>query len=392
VSPKMRFVRHDVTHRRRPSSSSSVRTSREMFAGAASFAGARVGGGVGVARAMPPTPTTRRRDQHRRRRRHARGCRAVGRNGADDGARAPAAPGGYGFSAAGFLFPYHVGAWRALREECGLARDSSEAFAGASAGSLVAALHCCGLTPDDGERILMDILADCRTNGVVGRVGGVLERALRRELPPNAHELCSRGNLFVSVSTIRALSASEREEMKRERREQGKSDASNVMFFTLDGELIDSFDSFDDLVGALLASCHIPLYCGWPARRYRGKWCVDGGWFDLAPVPPNVDNPVRVCGIPLLDAWRKAGEDDGAFAPDARFWAGWGERPLIAPDALGGVPELDYKTTITWALFPAGDEELQQLVRLGREDALRWARANGYVKNVAGESILEGVA
>ena len=223
----------------------------------------------------------------------------------------------------------------------------------------------------------MDILADCRANGVVGRVGAVLERALRRELPANAHELCSRDNLFVSVSTVRALSTHERDDMKRARRARGQSDA-NVPFFTLDGELISAFESFDDLIGALLASCHIPLYCGWPARRYRGKWCVDGGWFDLAPVPPNVDNAVRVCGIPLLDAWRKAGEDDGAFAPDARFWAGWGERPLIAPDAVDGVPELDYKTTITWALFPAGDEELRRLVRLGREDALRWARANGY--------------
>lgn len=37
----------------------------------------------------------------------------------------------------------------------------------------------------------------------------------------------------------------------------------------LDGEIISTFDDFDDLVGALLSSCHIPLYCGWPARNYR---------------------------------------------------------------------------------------------------------------------------
>ena len=37
--------------------------------------------------------------------------------------------------------------------------------AGASAGALVAAMHACGLTPADGRRILMGVLADCRENG-----------------------------------------------------------------------------------------------------------------------------------------------------------------------------------------------------------------------------------
>jgi hypothetical protein len=33
------------------------------------------------------------------------------------------------------------------------------------------------------------------------------------------------------------------------------------------------FDDFEDLIGALLSSCHIPLYCGWPARMYRA-WAL----------------------------------------------------------------------------------------------------------------------
>ena len=77
----------------------------------------------------------------------------------------------------------------------------------------------------------MDVLADCRANGVVGRVGAVLANALRKELPSDAHERCSRGNLFISVSSP----------MMRD----GK--------FALDGELVSAFESFDDLVGALLA-------------------------------------------------------------------------------------------------------------------------------------------
>ena len=307
----------------------------------------------------------------RRRSNTARDARASRRTGEDTESKEEKID-GFGFAAAGFLFPYHVGAWRALRDELDV-MDAESPFAGSSAGALVAVLRACAFTPNDGERILRDILRDLRANGVVGRVGGVLERALRRELPANAHELCSRGKVFVSVSSFRAYSRDERERMRQT--------STSVPFFALEGELISEFSSFDDLIGALLASCHIPLYCGWPARRYRGKWCVDGGWFDLAPVPPNAKNAVRVCGIPLLDAWRQADESDGAFAPDARFWAGWGDRPLIAPDAAGGTPELDYKTTITWALFPASDEDLQRLERLGREDALRWARANGYATN-----------
>ena len=271
---------------------------------------------------------------------------------------------GVGFSAAGFFFPYHVGVWEEL-VALKVMRSDETPCAGASAGSLVAAMHCCGLTPADGKRILMDVLADCRANGVVGRVGAVLENALRKELPSDAHERCSRGNLFISVSSP----------MMRD----GK--------FALDGELVSAFESFDDLVGALLASCHIPLYCGWPARRYRGKWCVDGGWHNLTPTPPGSERSVRVCAFPLLDAWRKAEPGDGkesgdVFAQQASFWAGWGDDDarnlLVAPDAAGGKPEWDYSEAIRFALLPGSNDVLEEMIVMGRMDARRWAKSVGF--------------
>ena len=96
------------------------------------------------------------------------------------------------------IFPYHVGAWQVLRERRLITSDTP--VAGASAGALVAAMHACGIAPDDGNRILLEILRDCRDNGVVGRVGAVLERALRDNLPDDAHVRCSGGKLHVSIT------------------------------------------------------------------------------------------------------------------------------------------------------------------------------------------------
>lgn len=284
---------------------------------------------------------------------------------------------GVGFSAAGFFFPYHVGVWEELID-IGVMRSEETPCAGASAGSLVAALHACGMSPEDGKRILSDVLADCRKNGVIGRVGGVLERILRKELPSDAHERCSRGNLFISVSSPSVNFGS-------------KEGAT----FSLEGEIISEFESFDDLIGALLASCHIPLYCGWPARRYRGKWCVDGGWHSLTPTP-QASGCIRVCAFPLLDAWHKAEPGDGKetgdfFAQQASFWSDWGHDNtaglLIAPDAAGGEPSWDYSEAIRYALLPGSNEILEEMVVMGRMDAKRWAQATGRASSSNRESL-----
>lgn len=283
-------------------------------------------------------------------------------------------PDGFGFSAAGMIFPYHCGAWEVLDELGMLTPDTP--VAGASAGALVAAMHACGISPAEGKRILLTVLGDCRENGVVGRVGGVLESALRAELPANAHTLCSRGKLFVSITSPRIVS------------KKGDVAGFNKGPLLLENELISEFTDFDDLIGALLSSCHIPVYCGWPMRRYRGKWCVDGGWTNLTPLPMGCESPARVASFPLIDAWHTAPPGDGSetgnyFEQQAGFWSDWGVSELngrlIAPDAAEGTSPVEYTTLGKWALLPQSDDTLNELAAMGRADAERWAAKNGHV-------------
>lgn len=106
-------------------------------------------------------------------------------------------------------------------------------------------------------------------------------------------------------------------------------------------------------------------------------------WTDeCVPLPP-----VRIASFPLLDQWKRAAEGDGAasgnvFAQEASFWRGWGASDdsgrLIAPDGAGGAPEVDYLTLGRWALLPAADDVLEDILDMGRRDARRWAAANGW--------------
>ena len=294
------------------------------------------------------------------------------------------------------IFPYHVGAWQVLRERGLMTPDTP--VAGASAGALVAAMHACGIAPDDGNRILLGILRDCRDNGVVGRVGAVLERALRDNLPDDAHVRCSGGKLHVSITAPFLIPLDNAVN-------DGRS-VDRVGFnrgpVALDNEMVSSFDTRDDLIGALLASCHIPVYCGWPARMYRGRYRVDGGWTRLTPTPPGSTRAVSVASFPLIDAWSQAEEGSGTergnfFAKRATFWEDWGDRDarwlLIAPDSAGGGDcDLDYMELGKWALLPQDDETLEELVRMGRRDAERWAERGGRGCDLARQDVDDAVA
>jgi hypothetical protein len=56
---------------------------------------------------------------------------------------------------------------------------------------------------------------------------------------------------------------------------------------------------------------------------------------------------------------------------------------LIAPDGAEGTSSVEYATLGKWALLPQDDETLEELARMGRADAERWAAKRGYER--AGE-------
>lgn len=69
-------------------------------------------------------------------------------------------------------------------------------LAGASAGSLIAACHHSGLTPQTVTEACLVLADDCRVNGTRGRLGSVLSTFLHDLLPDDAHERC-RNKTFV---------------------------------------------------------------------------------------------------------------------------------------------------------------------------------------------------
>ena len=107
--------------------------------------------------------------------------------------------------------------------------------------------------------------------GVAGKVGEVLKNSLEEVLPPDVENRVN-GKLFVSLTSM-----------------------SPRPFSSL---IVDTFESKDDLISALLTSCHIPGYTfSETTVPFRGIRCFDGGFsvntpllnnetFLISPFPP----------------------------------------------------------------------------------------------------------
>ena len=85
---------------------------------------------------------------------------------------------GLGFSGAGFLLPYFLGAYECL--ECMGVVDRDTPMAGASSGSLVVASVKVGLPLDKQMESFLEVAADCRKLGVKSRLRGALKAQLIR--------------------------------------------------------------------------------------------------------------------------------------------------------------------------------------------------------------------
>mmetsp|Transcript_4515 Transcript_4515/g.7640 ORF Transcript_4515/g.7640 Transcript_4515/m.7640 type:complete len:271 (+) Transcript_4515:3-815(+) len=216
-------------------------------------------------------------------------------------------PLGIGFSAGGLLFPYYIGVASGLQGAGVLTPDTP--LAGASAGCLIAACVSAGLSEEVLMEATLRLADDCRRTGTYKNLGPHLGATLRRVLPVDAH-LTATGRVYVAVTRLEPQ---------------------------WQGQLLDSYDSREDLIMALLTSCHIPLYFdGRFSTNFRGAQHFDGGLSrgNFLPVPPNCEQSLRVCCLPTREA-------QGAFG-----------QVCCSPDTFEPYPH-SFNQMVRWALTPA---------------------------------------
>lgn len=234
----------------------------------------------------------------------------------------------FGFSAGGLLFPYFLGVISEL-EELGIVTESTH-LAGASAGSLIVACHRSGLDRNTILNACLELAKDCREFGTRTRLRAVLEGTLTALLPEDVHERCE-GRTHVAVTRVSPV---------------------------FSGELLSSFHSREDLIEALLTSCHIPWYFnGSLVNRFRGEYCFDGGVTNFIPAPP-VGTPAKVTCFPAKQLQSTFG------------------KVAISPDAFEDWP-YTVREMLSMALEPADDVTLNALMEKGKRDALTWAKEHG---------------
>ncbi|KAI3901743.1 hypothetical protein MKW92_013961 [Papaver armeniacum] len=232
---------------------------------------------------------------------------------------------GFSFSAAGLLFPYHLGVAHFLIEK-GYIKETTP-LAGSSAGAIVCAVVASGSCMREALEATKILAEDCRRGGTAFRLGAVLRNILEIFLPDDVH-IRSNGRVRVAVTRIlwrpRAI-------------------------------LVDQFSSKEDLINAVFTSSFIPGYLApRPATLFRNKLCVDGGLTLFMP-PTSAAKTVRICAFPAS----RLGLQGIGISPDCN------------PENRATPGQL-----FKWALEPGEDGDLDRLFELGYLDAAVWAEQN----------------
>ncbi|TKY71323.1 Patatin phospholipase domain-containing protein 4 [Spatholobus suberectus] len=232
---------------------------------------------------------------------------------------------GFSFSAAGLLFPYHLGVAQFLIQN-GYIKETTP-LAGSSAGAIVCAVIASGASMEEALNATKILAEDCRNRGTAFRLGAVLRDILDKFLPDDVH-IRSNGRVRVAVTQL----------LWRPR-----------------GLLVDQFDSKEDLINAVFTSSFIPGYLApRPATMFRNRLCIDGGLTLFMP-PTSAAQTVRVCAFPAS----RLGLQGIGISPDCN------PENVCSPRQL-----------FNWALEPAEDAILDRLFELGYLDAAVWAKEN----------------
>ncbi|KAH8521627.1 hypothetical protein H0E87_002607 [Populus deltoides] len=265
---------------------------------------------------------------------------------------------GFSFSAAGLLFPYHLGVAHLLIEK-GYIKETTP-LAGSSAGAIVCAVIASGASMHEALTATKVLAEDCRLKGTAFRLGAVLRDVLEKFLPDDVH---IRSNGRVRVLSIPRLAWVE---IRFDPRAGHMPDfwvmtvAVTQILWRPRGLLVDQFDSKEDLINAVVTSSFIPGYLApRPATMFRNRLCIDGGLTLFMP-PTSAAQTVRICAFPAS----QMGLQGIGISPDCN------------PENRASPREL-----FKWALEPAEDHVLDRLFELGYLDAAVWAEENP-VQNV----------
>ncbi|KAM6151147.1 patatin-like phospholipase domain-containing protein 4 [Rhynchocyon petersi] len=244
------------------------------------------------------------------------------------------------FSACGFLGIYHLGAASALCRHGQKLLKDVKAFAGASAGSLVATvLLTAPKEIEECNQFIYKFAEEIRRQSFGAITPGYdfmarLRSGVESILPPNAHEL-AQNRLHVSITNTK----------------------------TRENYLVSSFSSREDLIQVLLASSFIPLYGGLTPVEYKGQKWVDGGFTNSLPILP-VGRTVTVSPF--------SGHTD--ISPKDRGWLDLYIN-LSKQDIMLSVANV---MRLNQALFPPSKRKMQALYHCGFEDAIKFLQKENW--------------
>ena len=177
------------------------------------------------------------------------------------------------FSGAGWLLPFHLGVLDGMRD-AGLITDRT-IFAGCSGGALAACSAAAQLHTGHLVDLSVSLGEQCRIDNrwLKGKSGMYLSQGLE-DLITDDMPAKVEGKALIAVTF--------------------------VPDWRLDTQLISSFRDRHDLIEALMASCHVPLYMdGKFFTRFRNRRAIDGGIPGFIPVSDTLfPDAVNVCALP----------------------------------------------------------------------------------------------
>ncbi|XP_003742267.1 patanin-like phospholipase domain-containing protein [Galendromus occidentalis] len=225
------------------------------------------------------------------------------------------------FSGGGFLGIYHVGVALAFRDFA--PHIAKRKVLGTSSGALAAMCLVSDFPMDKAVNNIVKMAKHCRSLSLGPlhpkfNIFDIMRGDLETYMPEDAH-IRSSGRLFVTVTNA----------------------------LTLESEIITNFESREELIDVLMASCFIPYFLGFVPPKVRNTRYIDGG---------------ISCNIPVLDQYTIT---VSPFPGESIIGPRFGNLPKVA-----FMPETALRLCKTVFAPPA--YVLEELVHQGYDDAINF--------------------